>query len=508
MPKIQKVFPQLQRLLLVLFLVCVGMIWMQSLRAITTGADTTSPESAIVQTSRWESLSGRLYPPLDAPPYTPTPYGPLFYSLLAGVGRVCKGDIFEIRLLLRSIVFGSYVVGGLMGYLLGRNAGASRNAAVLAAAAIWAAPQLLFWNVSARPDLPGLALCLSGIWVISRRALPTFGEVILSGICCAGAILVKQSFVAAPLAIALLFVLRRSYRNFAVFAASGLLAGLSVIGYLTLRGEPVITRMLLIGHSPLAVHSGASILFATLSVGLAVLVVAGGVGGFLSALGSTSHWQLHLLACYFLLSLLVAILTLLQVGSDVNYLFEFWTIASVLSISMLPQAEALWVAASKPIRIAAAIGLLLLARQTLFEIRHPAPMIEYNFDKLHDLHILSTNPSLTIQGKDPELLDPFLTTILEQQHVWSASGILGEINREEFDVVLINHGESFDYHGQPRLSVAVLQSLARSYQPLCHTSTMLVMRPRNRPVRFSLSDASYTLREVCEPASETSGPLP
>jgi hypothetical protein len=37
---------------------------------------------------------------------------------------------------------------------------------------------------------------------------------------------------------------------------------------------------------------------------------------------------------------------------------------------------------------------------------------------------------------------------------------------------------------------------------------MLVMRLKNRPVRFSLSDASYTLREVCEPASEISAPLP
>ncbi len=476
---------------------------MKSLSTITTRADTSYPESALVQTARLASQSGRLYPALDAPPYTPAPYGPLFYLALAGAGRVCKGDAFEIRLLLRLIVFGSYVVAGLVGYLLARTAGASRSAATLSAVAIWAAPQLwMFWNVTVRPDFPGLVLSLLGIWFILRRESPAFRAVILSGVCCAAGVLIKQSFVAAPLAIALFFVFRRSYRYFAVFAASGLLVGLSVIGYLTLHGEPVVREMLIISHSPFAVHSGVFILYSSLSVGLAVLVVAGGVAGFLSAFGSKSHWQIHLLACYFLTALLVATLTVLNVGRNPYYLFEFWTIASVLSTSVVPQAEALWAAMSRPVRIGAAIGLLLLATQSLLEIRHPVQLVtEYNFDRLHDLHVLSEDPSLTVRGKDPELLDPFLTAILERRHIWSASGVLNEIAREQFDVVFTKR------IGQ-KLSPSMLQSLTEYYQPLCHTSTMLVMTSKNRPVRFSLSDASYTLREVCEPASEISAPLP
>jgi hypothetical protein len=60
MPYLQKVFPQLQRLLLVRFLVCVGMIWMKSLSTITTGADTSHPESAIVQTARLAELVSQI----------------------------------------------------------------------------------------------------------------------------------------------------------------------------------------------------------------------------------------------------------------------------------------------------------------------------------------------------------------------------------------------------------------------------------------------------------------
>ena len=60
----------------------------------------------------------------------------------------------------------------------------------------------------------------------------------------------------------------------------------------------------MIGHAPLSLHAGLFTVYSTLSVGLAVLVAAGGVAGFLSARGS-SHWQIHLLASYFLVSILI-----------------------------------------------------------------------------------------------------------------------------------------------------------------------------------------------------------
>jgi hypothetical protein len=493
LPRFGKAFPPLNSLLLAVFFVCVVMIWMRSLRTISTRADTSYPESALVQTARLASDSGRLYPGLDTPPYTPAPYGSIFYLVLAEAGKVCKGDAFETRLLLRSIVFCSYMLLGLMGYLLARTAGASRSAAILGAAAIWAAPQLwMFWNVSVRPDFPGLLLSLLGIWVVSRRDSPGFGSVILSGVCCGGAILIKQSFVAAPLAISLFFILRRSYRNFAVFAASGFLVGLLVIGYLTLRGEPVMREILVMGHSRFSLHDSVSILYSSLSVGLGVMVVAGGVVGALSGLRSMSCWQSQLFSLYFLLALLFATVTLLNVGSNANYLFEFWTIAAVLATAVVPAAETIWSAVSQPMRIGAAIGLLLLAVQSVHAIRHPAQLVtEYNFERLHDLHILSSDPSLTLRGTSPELLDPWLTNLLEQRHVWNPSRLLDEIKREEFDIVFVDRVS-------PKFSPAVLESLAKYYQPLCQTSTMQVMRPQNGAIRFSLMDASYTLREACE----------
>ena len=100
------------------------------------------------------------------------------------------------------------------------------------------------------------------------------------------------------------------------------------------------------------------------------------------------------------------------------------------------------------------------------------------------------HPSRSV-ARTPQSPDPWLTTVLEQRHAWSASGILDEIRREQFDVVFTNRVG-------PRISPAMLRSLAMYYQPLCQTSTMIVMKPMNRPTNFSVADSSYTLRDTCK----------
>jgi hypothetical protein len=486
-------FPKLQSLLLLIFFLCIGMIWVRTLGIITTPADIGYPESAPVETARLASQTGRLYPGFEAPPYTPAPYGPLFYVMLAAAGRLCNGDAYAIRVLLRSIVFASYVFLGLMGYLLARNAGATRHAAALGAAAIWTAPQLwMYWNVSARPDFPGLLLSFGGIWFVSRRASPTVRSVILAAACCASAILVKQSYLAAPLAIALYFLYRRSFRQFFVFAGSGLLVGLSVLGYLALRGEPVIREVLADRYIPRSIHGAAVGLYSSLSVGLAVLVIAGGIAGALLALRSSEHWQAQLLSLYFLLTLLLTSLALLNTGRNGYYLFEIWSVACVLAATVAPQAETMWEALSQPMRVGATVGLLLLGAQSILAIRHPVETIyEYHFEKLNGLHILSEDPTFSARGKTPELLDPWLTAVLERNHAWNPSGILDEIRGEQFDVVFQDQIHS-------RFSPSLLEAIGESYQELCRSSTAQVMVPRSRKVRFSISDASYTLSESCE----------
>lgn len=505
---IDKIILPLGRLLLVVLLLCVVLNISGAIRVFPTNEDTTTPESTIVETARWAALSGHIYPALNSSPYTAAPYGPLFYLGLEGIGKAAQGNPHRIRMLLRFLVFASYLLVGLLAYALTRSAGASREAGLLACTAALASPYVLYWNVSARPDFPALLLSLLAVWVVARRESPKTGEMILAGVLCAAAMLIKQSFVAAPLAIALSFL--RSYRRLAVFVAAGTATGLSVIGYLLLRGAPVLQETLLIGHSPIAIKPAIELLYFYLALGLGVVVLLGGCAGAIRALGS-GRWPLTLLGRYFILALAVALVTLPQVGSDDNYLFEVWSIASILLACSIPEFELVWRKMGQPLRIGATAALILLTAQSVHAIRHPHPRLRhYRFEDLRGLHIFSTNPNLTIAGKDPEFLSTFLTTILDQRGSWSPAGVVNEIHRQEFDVVFLNlmgHKVS-NWNGQLTLAPAIIRATDMSYRPLCATSWLLVMVPKTRPVAFSRSEASYTLHTSCYEVPENYAPGP
>src|SRR5215467_217502 len=72
--------------------------------------DSTFPESAVVQTALWAKASGRIYPALDQSPYTPAPYGPLFYASLTMVAKVLGGDVDRLLVMGRLITVASFLL--------------------------------------------------------------------------------------------------------------------------------------------------------------------------------------------------------------------------------------------------------------------------------------------------------------------------------------------------------------------------------------------------------------
>jgi hypothetical protein len=492
----------LDRCLLVLFLACAAAIAVQSLRTIGTTSDTSYPESAIVQTALWAKQTGHLYPALNAPPYTPAPYGPLFYLMIAAGAKIAGGYPYSTRVLLRVVVFACYLLVGCTGYRLARDTvDAPRRLAFLAAAVIWAAPFVLFWNVTVRPDFPALLASFVAVWIVARRERLTLRAMLLAGLCCAAAVLIKQSLVAAPLAIALWLIARRAWQHLAAFVLVAAAAVAGVVGYLLLAGEPVLAEMSVIRHSPMAIGAGLYSFAVTLSLGLAVVITAAGIAGFLWA-GRAADWRLGLLALYWLIASLVALATLAQIGSNANYLVEEWSIAAVLSIAVLPQLENKWTSLAPSLRLGIVAGLVLLATQNLLSIRRPAdPVRAYRFDNLRGLHLLSNDPSLTAHGENPELLDPFLAGLLAGAHVWSPEGIRNEIRRQDFDVIFLKlaDGKPVEWHHQPFLSPEILQPAVASYRPLCRSTNMLVLEPRDRTPAYTAGDASYTIEDKCDP---------
>jgi hypothetical protein len=495
----KKEFSAVCTCLLIVFLSCCLTLSALSLRLLPFRGDVTYPESAVIQTGKWSVESGHLYPALETTPYTPAPYGPLFYAGVNLGTRLGGGDDHKIRLILRSVVFLSYLCIPFLVYFLLRRLGLSRMAASLGASAAISTPIFLSWNTSVRPDLPALALSLFGMFMVARKVEATASDYFVAGLACTAAVLLKQSFLDAPLAIAVFTIVERHWRHFAVFSLTCLAAGIIAISGFLLHGEPVLREMFLIAVSPLDFRSAIILLGHSLSNGLGLIVIPVGFVGFILRV-SSSRRPVRFLSLAYLFAGITCIITVLQAGGDRNYFFNFWVLSSIMAALALPEFEEIWRASTAPLKLGLGIPVFFLIFQQADVIRqNGSDLVEYRVEKLRSLHVLSTLPFLTIQGKDAEFLDTYLSAILEEKHRWSPVDLLREIDQQRFDVVFVAEeaGHVAQYRHQSRLSRSVVEHLADTYQPLCRTAKLVVLKPRDRIVSFDAADASDVLRDSC-----------
>src|SRR5439155_1323738 len=198
--------------------------------------------------------SGKLYPALDHSPYTAAPYGPLFYVGLTALAKSAHLDFDHLLIYGRIPVLISFLLLPLLAYLWERRQAVPVVVALIAPAFILAQIDFLEWNVSVRPDLLALAITLATFLIVSAREL-SWRRAAAAGILCAVAALLKQSFIALPLAIFLWLLLTKRLRHLTVFVTGGVVITAVVLGTLSLRHEPYLQEMLLARYSPVSARS-------------------------------------------------------------------------------------------------------------------------------------------------------------------------------------------------------------------------------------------------------------
>jgi hypothetical protein len=148
-------------------LLLVGAIQLgKAVQSITTQGDNTYPESAVVQTAMWAKTSGRIYPALDGSPYTPAPYGPLFYVALTTLAKLGNMNFYSLLISGRIVSFAVYLLIVAAAYSWNRRH-MQGVLALLGPVLILSQVDFVDWNVTVRPDLPALVEKNSG----SRLAL-------------------------------------------------------------------------------------------------------------------------------------------------------------------------------------------------------------------------------------------------------------------------------------------------------------------------------------------------
>jgi hypothetical protein len=209
-----------------------------------------------------------------------------------------------------------------------------------------------FWTTQIRADLLAVGFSLMSVYSCLRGK----GRLQLTGtaICAGIAVLVKQTFVVAPVAITCWLIYRRRYQDEAVLAA--VFALTVAAGYaFALWREPLMQNHLAALRHPVFEYKGAvEIVRNALWQPVVLFAAAGGV-----LVLSEGDGERLLLLIYCGVAWLVAMLTIPQAGGNFNYLWEPLLVSAVLAgpglVALQRQAQ------SAPILVAAMLCVLLFS---------------------------------------------------------------------------------------------------------------------------------------------------
>ena len=450
--------------------------------------DNTYPESTIVRIALWAAHTGHLFPKLDASPFTPAPYGPLLYLSLAGIARLGSLDFLGLLRMGRELVFACFLLTAWVAYRWSRRAGLRPFLALLSSTFILSQYDFAEWNVSVRPDAIALFLDLLAIYFISRAEFPSVADAILGGLCLGFAVLFKQSYSAAALAIGLWLLFHVRIRQLIIVSVAAMLPVATTFGLLLLRHEPVFQEAALFRSSIVNPASGLALLKKDLlqfpSQGILLSL---GLLGLWVAL-TESPIRARLLGIYWLLACCVAISLSTGPGSSTNAFLEIWTIAALLVPFAVRKMMVDWSTASPVLRAALLLLLLWTFGLGLEAWRTQVALGRRQGFKgvawaLEGREYLSDNSYLAVQAKTPVLLDPSVNHYLELAGRWSPQPVIDELNNQNYDVVVLglDKGRLLQWRGYTLFSPAVLRGIQQTYEVSCLTERLAVMTPRSDP---------------------------
>lgn len=411
--------------------------------------DVGYPDSATLLRIGQFIRSGCIYPDINRPPYQVTVYGPLTYVLLAVPYRLAQAAGISPQVLVRIGIVGALCLCVWLIFLISRRLYNSRLIAWLCVLFAVSALPLASWSTQIRGDFLALAFSLSSVYLF----LLTNGRprVMGAAICAGIALLVKQSFFAAPIAIVSWLIYRRRFKEAAFWAAG---VALTVVGGYASAWwrEPLMLQHIAALRHPILEFRGAlGVLWEAVSQPVVPFAAIGG----LLVLWKRSSERL-LLFIYWVVAWLVAILTIPQVGGDINYFWEPLVASAALAGPGLCELQR---KANRTPIVVTAILLILLLRAFVPMLRQEFGFLRATYQDVSDYQVrrtkwesfvsavsgrrlLSTYPDVTIHSINPEIPDPYLNSSFGLRGGWNSAPVVAQMNAGMFDLIVIGKGEA------------------------------------------------------------------
>ena len=429
--------------------------------------------------------SGVIYRDLTQPPYLPAVYSPTVYMMYA-VPREIAGNPF---LGPRLIALASFVLCVAVTVSLVRALIPVRFAWLWGLLIAGSIRSMELWPLQLRGDFPAIFFGLLSIRLLSTRSRHLM---FLAGICAGLPLQFKISYLAPLVAGSLWLLLRKEWKGLGIFVAAGALASIGLYVFFWLREPRMVPQILSLFPPVRDVVGCLKLILKALGEPVALLAL---IAVPFVILRAWPRWQLLLL--FVSVSFLIAAVTDLQVGGNVNYFFEGLFALTPLAVFGSFRLIA-WSRRRGGLTLLAAVlvSILWLSPSVLdkyheygqFRDIDPRGVVLSNrrfrmIDAvLRGRHFLTTEPRIALFDPQPPLLDPFLLSYLRRLGKFDAEPLLSSIRNGEFEFVLGRIGaESNTWRGIRRLEGDDFKiAVETAYRPECSLFGEVLRVPRNR----------------------------
>ena len=401
----------------------------------------TNPEGAILAAVLRVRDGEPLYQDFRQYPYLITPYPPVQLVASGLLSRVFGLDLLGTLALARGLTLAASVACALLIGLVARTAGAAPLAALAGAVLFLPLPFLDTWGFALRPDTPSLALTLLAALLLSRQPDRPWIAAAVSVL----AFFTKQTVVAFPVAAVLWLLWQGRRIGAAQFAGAWLgltIGGLGVLELLTGGQFVANTIVAHLGTPKNGFDLARRDLLPLFEVGwlpLGLATVAAGVE-------LATRRRPGLLILYVLSALAVALVTLRNSGSDVNYLIEPGAAACTLAALAI---DRVWRGLDRgaPVGIAGAAALAaagLLWGMPLWDFwREEGGVRVQGRLPIEEIaraeRVLSQEPlAPLLAGRPLVVSDTFQVSQLTHTGAFDASDLERRVKRSEFDLIVLS----------------------------------------------------------------------
>lgn len=487
-------------LILLPFLFLAVLYVKTSVQLIFIHNDVGYPEGASVYAFLTVLRTGKLYSsPFDFP-FNAQLYGPVFYLVGLACAKAARGDPMLTTELWRLVSFlsflGSAAIAGYLSWRLEMKRSWAAASIVLGLACVWAMPS----SASVRPDELSIFLILAAL-AVYQSAQGRSRLFLWAGVLGSLSFLTKQN--TAPVLFALIVdtLIARRFRDTAALIAGSVPIPALVLFALWLRHEPFLANFLILRDSLYDWRTGLLMAINLMRTNQMAIIPMS-----LAVLGTGLSWKkekyraILLAAGFGCISNLVA---LGNIGGAANYFILPW----MLTILFVPAGLAgigEWTRLSMPVSLVLTLlgGLLLIhQRNVLF----PKLAADLDTRNIENLKILSSSPYLEMRSRQPQLLDPFLYRVLSLHNRWSFAPIIEQIDRRDFDLILIAGNESpsntellvKSIRGVSGWGADTLGPMVSHYRVLCEVPELVAFVPRDRPGALKEEDITRILGQPC-----------